>query len=97
MRMRAIAVGSLLVLVGCSAGKAAAPPPLPTVEVATVVQSIRPLTVSDRVGNLWIITAGVKPGERVIVEGLMRVRVAQLRELQSLVQIHRSLGGGWQQ
>lgn len=36
--------------------------------------SIRPVTVADRVGNLWIITEGVKPGERVVVEGLQKVR-----------------------
>jgi len=36
--------------------------------------SIRPVMVGDRVGNLWIVTGGVKPGERVIVEGLMKVR-----------------------
>jgi RND family efflux transporter MFP subunit len=36
--------------------------------------SIRPITVSDRVGNLWIATAGVKAGERVIVEGQLKVR-----------------------
>ena len=36
--------------------------------------SIRQATVGDRVGNLWIVTEGVKPGERVIVEGLLKVR-----------------------
>jgi membrane fusion protein, multidrug efflux system len=36
--------------------------------------SIRPVTVGDRVGNLWIVTDGLKAGERVIVEGLMKVR-----------------------
>ncbi len=36
--------------------------------------SIRPVTVGDRVGTLWIVTDGVKPGERVIVEGLLKVR-----------------------
>jgi membrane fusion protein (multidrug efflux system) len=36
--------------------------------------SIRPITVGDRVGNLWIVTSGVKEGERVVVEGLMKVR-----------------------
>jgi membrane fusion protein (multidrug efflux system) len=36
--------------------------------------SIRNVTVGDRVGNLWIVTEGVKPGERVIVEGLLKVR-----------------------
>jgi RND family efflux transporter MFP subunit len=36
--------------------------------------SIRPVTVGDRVGKLWIVTDGLKAGERVIVEGLMKVR-----------------------
>jgi membrane fusion protein (multidrug efflux system) len=36
--------------------------------------SIRPITVGDRVDNLWIVTSGVKAGERVVVEGLMKVR-----------------------
>ena len=36
--------------------------------------SIRPVTVGDRVGNLWIVTDGLKAGERVIIEGLLKVR-----------------------
>ena len=36
--------------------------------------SIRPVTVGERVGKMWIVTEGLKPGERVIVEGLMKVR-----------------------
>ena len=36
--------------------------------------SIRPVTVGDRVGNLWIVTDGLKAGERVIVEGLLKAR-----------------------
>lgn len=36
--------------------------------------SIRPVTVGDRVGENWIITEGLKPGERVVVEGLLKVR-----------------------
>jgi membrane fusion protein (multidrug efflux system) len=36
--------------------------------------SIRPITVADRVDDLWIVTAGVKPGERVIVEGHLKVQ-----------------------
>jgi membrane fusion protein (multidrug efflux system) len=36
--------------------------------------SIRPVTVGDRVGALWIVTDGLKAGERVIVEGLMKIR-----------------------
>ncbi len=36
--------------------------------------SIRPVTVGERVGRSWIINQGVKAGERVVVEGLMKVR-----------------------
>ena len=32
--------------------------------------TIRPVKVAERVGNLWIVTEGLKAGERVIVEGL---------------------------
>src|SRR5262245_39833021 len=36
--------------------------------------SIRVVTVGDQVGDLWIVTEGLKPGERVVVEGLQKVR-----------------------
>ena len=36
--------------------------------------SIRNVTVADRVGKLWVLTGGVKPGERVVIEGLQKVR-----------------------
>jgi membrane fusion protein (multidrug efflux system) len=36
--------------------------------------SIRPVTVGDKVGQLWIVTDGLKRGERVVVEGLQKVR-----------------------
>jgi len=36
--------------------------------------SIRPVTVGERIGNLWIVNDGLKPGERVVVEGLQKVR-----------------------
>jgi len=36
--------------------------------------SVRPVTVADRVGDSWIVTEGLKPGEQVIVEGVMKVR-----------------------
>src|SRR5579863_4051611 len=36
--------------------------------------SIRPVTVGERVGQMWIIESGVKPGELVIVEGLQKVQ-----------------------
>jgi membrane fusion protein (multidrug efflux system) len=32
------------------------------------------VTVGNRVGSLWIITEGLKGGERVIVEGIQKVR-----------------------
>ena len=34
----------------------------------------RSVTLSDRVGDLIIVTRGLEPGERVIVEGLQKVR-----------------------
>lgn len=36
--------------------------------------NIRPITVGERVGKFWIVNQGVKAGERVVVEGLMKVR-----------------------
>jgi len=36
--------------------------------------SIRPVKVGERVGHNWIVTEGVKAGERVVVEGLLKVR-----------------------
>jgi len=36
--------------------------------------SIRPVTVGDQVGDLLIVTNGLKPGERVVVEGLMKIK-----------------------
>ena len=36
--------------------------------------STRPVAVGDKVGNLWIVTEGLKPGERVVVEGLQKAR-----------------------
>src|SRR5262245_29172378 len=40
--------------------------------------SIRPVTVGDRVGPLWIVTDGLKAGERVVVEGQMKVHEGSL-------------------
>jgi membrane fusion protein (multidrug efflux system) len=34
----------------------------------------RNVTVGPRVGSLWLIADGLKPGERVVVEGMQRVR-----------------------
>lgn len=35
----------------------------------------RPVKVGDRVGTDWIITDGLKPGERVVVEGIQKVQM----------------------
>ncbi len=47
-------------------------------QVAVVEQdnkvSIRPVKVGDRVGNMWIVTEGLKAGEHVVVEGLQKLR-----------------------
>jgi membrane fusion protein (multidrug efflux system) len=51
-------------------------------EVALVGQEnkveIRSVKVGDRVGPLWVIEEGIKPGDRVIVEGAQKVRDGQL-------------------
>jgi len=35
---------------------------------------VRPVTTAERVGDSWIVMQGLNPGDRVIVEGLLRVR-----------------------
>ncbi len=36
--------------------------------------TIRTVNAGDRVGNQWVIAAGLKPGERVVAEGIQKVR-----------------------
>lgn len=36
--------------------------------------ALRTVKVGDRIGNLWIIAEGIKPDERVIVEGVQKVK-----------------------
>jgi membrane fusion protein (multidrug efflux system) len=47
-------------------------------QVAVVDQinkvSIRPVKTGERIGTMWQITDGVKPGDRVVVQGLQKVR-----------------------
>ena len=43
------------------------------VDSANKVQ-IRTVKVGDRVGTMWIITEGLKPGERIVAEGVQKVR-----------------------
>jgi membrane fusion protein (multidrug efflux system) len=35
---------------------------------------LRPVTPAERLGTLWVIDKGVKPGERVVVEGVQKVK-----------------------
>jgi membrane fusion protein (multidrug efflux system) len=35
---------------------------------------IRPVDTGERIGSLWIIEKGLKPGERVVVEGIQKVK-----------------------
>jgi len=39
---------------------------------------MRPVRTGARVGGLWVIESGLKPGDRVIVEGLQKVRNGSL-------------------
>lgn len=36
--------------------------------------SIRPVKTGERVGQMWVITEGVKPGEQVIAEGIQKAK-----------------------
>jgi membrane fusion protein, multidrug efflux system len=38
--------------------------------------TFRPVKVGDRVGTNWIITEGLKPGERVVAEGILKIQQA---------------------
>jgi RND family efflux transporter MFP subunit len=39
--------------------------------------AIRPVEVGDRVGTKWVISGGLKPGDRVVVEGQEKVKPGQ--------------------
>jgi membrane fusion protein (multidrug efflux system) len=38
----------------------------------------RPITTGDRSGESWIVTEGLQPGDRVVVEGQLRIRAGML-------------------
>jgi len=40
--------------------------------------SIRPVKTGERVGQMWVITEGVKPGEQVIAEGMQKAKEGSL-------------------
>jgi len=41
---------------------------------------IRPVKVGERTGHLWIIDRGLNPGERVVVEGLQKIKAGMTVE-----------------
>ena len=36
--------------------------------------SIRPVKTGERVGQMWMITDGIRPGEQVIAEGIQKAK-----------------------
>jgi membrane fusion protein, multidrug efflux system len=43
---------------------------------------LRPIVTGNRTGELWIVEQGLKPGERIVVEGLLKVRPGAVVEPQ---------------
>jgi RND family efflux transporter MFP subunit len=39
---------------------------------------LRTVEMGDRVGSLWLVTKGLKPGERVVVEGVQKVKAGMV-------------------
>src|SRR5262249_27497199 len=48
---------------------------------------IRPVKVAETIGTDWIINEGIKPGERVVVEGVQKVRPGMQVSPKAYVQI----------
>jgi len=55
--------------------------------------TIRTVQVGERVGTLWVIAEGLHPGERVVVEGLQKVRHGMLVHPTPFVAAPRKTGG----
>ena len=36
--------------------------------------SIRPVQMGERIGAMWEVTQGLKPGDKVVVQGVQKVR-----------------------
>jgi len=66
-------------------------------QVAVVGQdnkvTIRTVKVSDRTADKWIIDEGLKPGERVVVEGVQKVRAGALVNPKPFVAANETKGG----
>lgn len=56
---------------------------------------VRTVTVGDKVGNQWIITNGLNPGDRIVVEGVQRMRTgAHVNPRPFVAQSQESLSQG---
>jgi membrane fusion protein, multidrug efflux system len=56
--------------------------------------SFHPVKVGERVGQNWIITDGVKPGDRVVVEGFMKLRQGMPTNPEPYTAAVRPVAGG---
>jgi membrane fusion protein (multidrug efflux system) len=55
--------------------------------------SIRSVKVGDQSGSMWIIEEGLKPGERVVAEGVQKVRTGALVNPKPFVAAAETKGG----
>jgi len=56
--------------------------------------SFRPIKVGPRVGSNWVVTEGLKAGEKVIAEGFQKVRNGMTVNPEPLVQVSTAAAGG---
>jgi len=56
--------------------------------------SIRSVKVGDQTGSMWIIEEGLKPGERVVAEGVQKVRAGALVNPRPFVEAASETKGG---
>src|SRR6266699_76248 len=56
--------------------------------------NIRTVKVGERVGTMWVIDEGLHPGERVVVEGVQKVRPGMAVHPTPFVAAPRKTGGG---
>ena len=55
---------------------------------------VRPVRVGDRVGTEWLVSEGLKPGEKVIAEGTQKVRPGMTVEAKPFVPAAAPAAGG---
>jgi RND family efflux transporter MFP subunit len=53
---------------------------------------IQPVRVGDRSGNMWVVEEGLHPGERVVVEGLQKVREGTFVTTTNATEVVQALG-----